>query len=212
VGDPNNEGTWVDTTSITVNGGNPDDVGPAIENGNVIFPETITSPASLVCGIIPSGRVIGASIGVGGVGAATGGGELVLNYDTGQVSGFGFAGFQMGWNGVLSASGYTGVAYGLSNDNSNYKGGFSGASFGIPIGGIFRSVSSGGLTQGTAGLTPSRGSGTVSVTGVSVGAALVGKWSGGANATNYTPALQLGKFWAFTPLDMAYYFARQACK
>ena len=39
-----------------------------------------------------------------------------------------------------------------------------------------------------------------------------GGFSGGVTATNYTSPLQIGKLWAFGPLDFAIYAARQVCK
>ncbi len=155
--------------------------------------------------------MIGVSGGAGGLGATVAGGELVLNYDTGQVSAFGFGGLQGGWNGVLSATAYTGLAWGLYSDNSNYKGGFSGFSAGTNLG-IFSDRSSGGLTGGTGGMVPSRGPGTVTVVGATASASLIGRFSFGVNATNYSNPIQLGKFWAFTLADWANYFARSVCR
>src|SRR5579883_3053744 len=161
-----------------------------------------------VCKALPTGRTEGASGGLGGVGSVGGGGELVVNYNSGQVSAFGFGGVQVGWNGGASGSVYIGFVYGLNNSNSNYSGGFTGANGGAGIGG-FAASSSGGLTGGTAGLSPS---GAVKAGGISLGGGLLGGFSGGLTATNYTNPLQLGKFWAFNPLDALLYAARQLCK
>jgi len=60
------------------------------------------------------------------VGSPGVGGELVVNYDSGQVSAFAFGGFQVGWNGGVSGSAYTGFVWGLNGSNSNYSGGFTG--------------------------------------------------------------------------------------
>jgi RHS repeat-associated protein len=98
-----------------------------------------------VCSAIPSGRTQGASGGLGGVGSVGGGGELVFNYNSGQVSAFGFGGVQVGWNGGASGSIYTGFVYGLNSSNSNYSGGFTGFNVGDGLG-IFGASSSGGLT------------------------------------------------------------------
>lgn len=165
-----------------------------------------------ICGTIPSGRVVGVSGGAGGLGATVGGGELVLNYNSGQISAFGFGGFQAGWNGVLSASAYTGVAWGLNSSNSNYAGGFTGFNVGTPAGGGFVATSSGGVTNGVGGLSPSTGSGSVTVAGGSIGLALLGKFQGGLSGTNYTQPLQLGKFWAFSIADWGNYIARRVCQ
>jgi len=160
-----------------------------------------------VCSAIPSGRTQGASGGLGGVGSVGGGGELVFNYNSGQVSAFGFGGVQVGWNGGASGSIYTGFVYGLNSSNSNYSGGFTGFNVGDGLG-IFGASSSGGLTGGTGGLAPN---GAVKAGGISLGGGLLGGLAGGATATNYTNPLQLGKLWAFDPLDALLYAARQLC-
>ena len=69
---------------------------------------------------------MGASGGLGGVGSVGVGGEVVLNYNSGQVSAFGFGGVQADWNGGASGWVYTGFVYGLNNSNSNYSGGLTG--------------------------------------------------------------------------------------
>ncbi len=150
-----------------------------------------------VCSAIPSGRTEGVSGGLGGVGSVGGGGELVFNYNSGQVSAFGFGGVQVGWNGGASGSIYTGFVYGLNSSNSNYSGGFTGFNVGDGLG-IFGASSSGGLSGGTGGLAPN---GAVTAGGISLGGGLLGGLAGGATATNYTNPLQLGKLWAFDPLD-----------
>ena len=77
-----------------------------------------------ICSALPTGRTFGVSGGLGGVGSVGGGGEIVINYQSGQVSAFGFGGVQVGWNGGASGSAYTGFVYGLNGSNSNYSGGF----------------------------------------------------------------------------------------
>jgi RHS repeat-associated protein len=163
-----------------------------------------------ICSAIPSARTTGASGGVGGVGSPGGGGELVINYDTGQVSAFSFGGFQVGWNGGVSGSVYTGYVWGLNGSNSNYSGGFTGVNGGAGLGG-FAESSSGGLTGGTSGLAPN---GKVNAAGISFGGGLFGGFSGGVTATNYSKPAQLGKFWGFglNPADWLLYAARQVCK
>jgi hypothetical protein len=128
-------GQWFeDDTQVTVNGNSDgSQTGDFWENGAYLGTETIAANNSTnqkICNSIPNGRVIGVSGGAGALGATVAGGEIVLNYDTGQISAFGFGGFQGGWNGVLSATAYTGLAWGLNGNNSNYSGGFSGFSFG----------------------------------------------------------------------------------
>jgi hypothetical protein len=176
-----------------------------IVSGTVVAPNN--GIKAKVCSAIPSGRTQGASGGLGGVGSVGGGGELVFNYNSGQVSAFGFGGVQVGWNGGASGSIYTGFVYGLNSSNSNYSGGFTGFNVGDGLG-IFGASSSGGLTGGTGGLAPN---GAVTAGGISLGGGLLGGLAGGATATNYTNPLQLGKLWAFDPLDALLYAARQLC-
>lgn len=83
----------------------------------VIAPNSLKSQ---VCSAIPSGRVAGVSGSVGAVGSFLGGGEVVMNYNTGQMTAFAYGGAQVGWNGVVGASAYTGFVYGLNGSNSNY--------------------------------------------------------------------------------------------
>jgi len=218
--DPNectsNGGTLpTDQTTVTVNGDSPGDVD-TIENGQQIYPQIVqsydanNSLKQQICSAIPSGRTTGASGGVGGVGSPGGGGELVVNYDTGQVSAFAFGGLQVGWNGGVSGSVYTGFVWGLNGTNSNYSGGFTGVNGGAGLGG-FAESSSGGLTGGTSGLVPN---GNVNAAGISLGGGLLGGFSGGVTATNYSNPAQLGKFWGFglSPVDWLLYAARQVCK
>lgn len=160
------------------------------------------------CRLVPSGSVTGASGGLGGIGSAGGGVDVVKNYDTGQVSAFVFGGFQVGWNGGVSGSIYRGFVWGLNGSNSNYSGGFSGLNGGAGLG-SFAESSSGGLTSGTGGLLPN---GEVNSAGISFGGGILGGFSGGATATNYTAPRQLGKFTGFSRLDWLLYTVRQVCK
>jgi hypothetical protein len=65
-----------------------------------------------------------------------------------------------------------------------------------------------GWNGGVSGLSPT---GEVKAMGLGLGAGLLGGFSGGVSATNYTNPLQLGKFAAFTPADFLLYAARQLC-
>ena len=103
---------------------------------------------------------------------------------------------------------YSGFIYGLNNSNSNYSGGFTGVNGGAGMGG-FAASSSGGLTGGTSGLAAN---GAVNVAGVSFGGGLLSGFSGGVTATNYTNPVQLGKYWASSPLDGLFIALRQVCK
>jgi len=160
-----------------------------------------------VCSVVPSGRTWGVWGGIGGVGSVGGGVELVINYNSGQTSAFAFGGLQLGWNGGVSGSTYTGFVYGLNSSNSNYSGGFTGINGGAGLGG-FAASSSGGMTHGVSGLIPTGG---IKAVGVALGAGLLGGFSGGVSASNYTNPLQLGKFVAFTPADYLVYALRQLC-
>lgn len=166
-----------------------------------------------ICSLIPSGRTMGASGGLGGVGSVGGGGEVVINYNSGQVSAFSFGGVQAGWNGGASGSAYTGFVYGLNASNSNYSGGFTGVNGGAGFGG-FAARSSGGLTGGAGGLLPTSG---VTAAGVSFGGGLLSGATGGVTATNYSNPFQFGAAMSaairsLNPIDSLLYAARQVCK
>jgi RHS repeat-associated protein len=200
-------GNWVDHSYFEQNGLADWSGGPNSDIANYAANNTLSQK---ICSAIPSGRTTGASGGVGGVGSPGGGGELVVNYNTGQVSAFAFGGLQVGWNGGVSGSVYTGFVWGLNGSNSNYSGGFTGVNGGAGLGG-FAESSSGGLTGGTSGLAPN---GNVNAAGISLGGGLLGGFSGGVTATNYSNPAQLGKFWGFglNPVDWLLYAARQVCK
>ncbi|MDX6403193.1 MAG: hypothetical protein QOH70_648 [Blastocatellia bacterium] len=149
------------------------------------------------------------------LGGPTGGVALVQNYRSGQISGFAFGGAQVGWNNVATGTGYTGFVWGLNDSNSNYSGGFSGVTGGGNFGGFAQS-SSGGVTNGVAGMIPNpRG---VTVVGANAGVSFPTgvRVSGGLNATNYTPPLQLGKWWMQAAnvnwIDTPLIAANQVCR
>jgi len=168
--------------------------------------------AKAICGAIPSGRTTGASGGLGGIGSVGGGLETVVNYSSGQVSGFSFGGVQVGWNGGASGSVYSGYVYGLNGSNSNYSGGFTGFNGGAGPG-VFGASSSGGLTGGVSGLGVNPlAPGAVTSGGLSFGGGLLSGFAGGVTATNYSNPIQMGKFWAFDVGDWSMYAAKQACK
>ena len=161
---------------------------------------------SAVCSALPAGRTTGVSGGIGGIGGQTGSLELVVNYQSGQVSGFASAGLQLGWNGGAQGSVFTGFIYwDLGANNSGYSGGFTSLSANAGVGGSL-SVSSGGL-NGPTNFRP------VSVAALNLGTSLVPGPTGTASATNYTQPLSLGKFWALSnPLDLTLFLAAQVCK
>ena len=120
----------------------------------------------------------GASGTLGLIGEPTGGVELVLKYDSGQISAFAFGGAQIGWNGGASGTLYQSNVYNLNNSNSNYAGGFKGVNGSGPIIGGFAAHAPG-----------------VTAVGASVGVSLLGgPFTFGVNRTEYTKPLQLGRF------------------
>jgi RHS repeat-associated protein len=199
--------------SIEPRGGGGGGVGP--QNPNPPNRTQSQPPRTIkqkICGVIPSGRTVGASGALGLLGGPTGGGEVVINYNSGQISAFAFGGAQVGWNGAASGSINSGFVYGLNDSNSNYSRGFTGVG-GSAGGGGFLQSSSGGLSNGAKGLIPNPRA--VTVGGGSVGASLLGGFSGGVSATHYTKPLQLGRWGGLiglSPLDAPFYAARQLCK
>lgn len=115
---------------------------------------------------------------LGLLGGPTGGGEVVINYNSGQVSAFAFGGAQVGWNGAASGSINSGFVYGLNNSNGNYSGSFTGVAGSGRVGGFLQSSSGG----------------SVKVGGVSVGASLLGPVTFAGTVTHYTQPLQLGRW------------------
>jgi RHS repeat-associated protein len=165
-----------------------------------------------VCSAIPSGRTMGISYSWGALVGGVAGGELVVNYDSGKVSAFGFTGAQAGLVlGGVSLTGTRGYVSGLNRSNSNYEGGFTtvSASGGQPFAvGLWRSWSSDGLKGFPHGsILPN---GPVRGTGTSVGLSLFGVGAIAGSLTDYSKPRQLGKFWAFEPQDVAFYLVRQA--
>lgn len=184
----------------------------ALNRFSTTFREAARSIKNEICSALPTGRTVGVSGAVGALGSFGGGAELLVNYNSGQTSAFGFGSFQPGWNGAASYSVYTGFVWGLSPSNSNYSNGFTGfnASMGA---GIVLASSSGGLaslSSGPGGVIPN---GNVRVVGPSWGQSLTGPTLG-FPVSNYSNAVPLGKYWplALNPLDDALYNARQLCK
>jgi RHS repeat-associated protein len=150
-----------------------------------------------ICSLIPSGRVSGVSGTLGLVSGPTGGVELILNYDTGQISAFAFGGAQVGWNGAATGTLYQGNVYGLNGTNSNYSGPFTGGNVSGKVAGVFGAKSGPVYAVG--------GSASLSL--------LSGPFSFGANRTVYSSPLQLGRFWAFQDQDYYMFLGRQiACR
>ncbi|MBW8882585.1 MAG: hypothetical protein JF615_14525 [Asticcacaulis sp.] len=189
---------------------------PWQQQPDYILGSSLGGAGEAACAALPSGRTQGVSAGLGGLGGGEAGGEEVLNYRTGATSGFGFAGAFFGWNGGASVTASTGFAWGLNDDNSNYAGGFSGASLSGPAIGGFVARSSNSFQAGTGikGFVPAPigTKGAVTVVGLSVGANLTGGAGGGVHFTNYTRPVQLGRFgpgWTFS--DYIMYGLNQFC-
>jgi hypothetical protein len=135
-----------------------------------------------------------------------------MNYNSGQTSAFGFGGYQVGWNGDISGSFYTGAVWGLNDMNTNYSNGFTAFNLGDGLGGFIASTS-GGPTGGlnNLGVHPFA-PGSVTAAGVSAGGSIFGGFTGGITATNYSKPLQLGKLVGFEIPDYLMLAARQLCK
>jgi RHS repeat-associated protein len=148
----------------------------------------------VLCTVVPSGRVVGVSGSIGGVGSSAAGGQIVQNYKSGQVSAFGSGGFQAGWNGGLNASVSAGYIWGpLTASNSNFSGRSLGASGGYgPIGGSL-----------------STGSGLVTAAAL-LGASITPNLTGNVNFTS-RPA-QLGAATPSSAIDEAIVIANILCK
>jgi hypothetical protein len=102
--------------------------------------------AEKLCQSIPNGMAFGVNGSIGVIAGAAAGGEIVINFDTGNVSLYGLAGLSTN-NGGASASGTVGYIYKLG-DPSTYQGPFTGAVISYGGMGIFGSVTSpGGMTN-----------------------------------------------------------------
>jgi len=100
-----------------------------------------------LCNLLPTGRTQGISITFGMFAGASFGAELVINYQSGQISLFGDLGFSVGTNLGAISTAYTGFVFNLSDDNGNYSG-----PFGVIAGGLGKffaqwSVANGGFSE-----------------------------------------------------------------
>ncbi len=141
-----------------------------------------------VCSALPQGRTESLNGSLGLLGGQTGSLSVVINYQSGQVSGFATGGLQVGWNGAAATSVSTGFIYGnLGSNNGGYSGPFVTGYGSGPVFGGYASFSNG-----------------VSVYGASMGANLTGGAGGGANFTETTAPHQFGPVVGSlfkTPLD-----------
>jgi hypothetical protein len=152
------------------------------------------------CSAVPSGGVASLGGALGGIGSVSGSVDTVKNYNSGQTSLFATGGGMLGWNGGASLTATSGLVYGLDGTNNGYSGQFKGGNLYLPTPIPF--VGAGGsITHGNG----------VTVVSGGVGAALVGRATGGATWTNTTKPLNVGRFAGFTALDFVGYLLRQPC-
>ena len=162
------------------------------------------SKQSKLCGLLPAGRTVGVNGSLGMIGGQNGSLQLVVDYDTGEISGFATGGLQLGWNGGAAGSVSVGWVY------TSPGGQFSPRDFS----GSFKNV------YGSAGEGPggsvSWSSGGVRAVSVSVGVSLTGA-TGGVSYTATSKPLPLGDVWTqmMSPIglaDFGLYLLRQLCK
>jgi hypothetical protein len=112
---------------------------------------------------------------------------------------------------LLSGSAYSGFAYGLYDDNSNYSGGFTSisASYG-PIS-VTGSRSSNGVGE-PIGVAPPGTPGAVTTITMGGGEGLNSQGTAFGSVTNYSNPIQIGQFTGFGYIDFLAYGARQLCK
>ncbi|MEZ5355297.1 MAG: RHS repeat-associated core domain-containing protein [Bryobacteraceae bacterium] len=171
------------------------------------------------CPVLPIGRAYGVTGSAGGISGDVASLEIVINYQSGNVSLFGSGGVQLGATLGGTAGLFSGFIFshdggGLGADNSGYLGGFVGGSlsFGAGLsGGALGAVSS----AGQADLFPTSG---VSLIGASVGlgyTALPGALT--VNQTQYVLLAQLGNVAGtglpfVTPMDLSFIASWKACR
>lgn len=152
------------------------------------------------CSAVPTGRSESVSGALGGIGAVSGEGDMVLNYNSGQTSLFATGGMSFGWNGGASVTATSGLVYGLDGTNNGFSGPFKGASFYAPTPIPF--VGAGGSVVHSGGVT---------VVSAGASAALVGRYGFGVSVTNTTNPLNIGRFTGFSLGDFIGYLARRPC-
>jgi RHS repeat-associated protein len=104
----------------------------------------LQSAAKKTCSGLPDGMLLSASGGVSaGIGIAAGG-DIVFNFNTGQISLFGFVNFQAAGAPSAGATAQGGFIWGLGNSNQNYAGPFT--TIGVGVGAIGATLA--GSSQG----------------------------------------------------------------
>jgi RHS repeat-associated protein len=163
-----------------------------------------------VCSAIPDGRTVGLTGAIGLHGGGTGSVEIVLNYNTGELSAFASGGLFGGVNGGASGGPFAGLIYGLGNSNANFSKGFSGVAVSAPggIGGFIESSSESPQNPFKLNL----------LTGPKVIAAswtpsvLTGGTNAMGTATYASPPLSLGhQFLAYNTFDSMLFTLRKLC-
>jgi RHS repeat-associated protein len=182
-----------------------DPAGFSSQIGNALLNGIVTGLEQAYCSAMPDGRTVGVSAAGSGVNL-TGGGEAVYNWNTGQVSAFGYGGGVAGFNGGGSVSVNVGLIYQLGSSNSNYSGPFTTVAGSVgPFGG-FGSLS---------GTPTSINLSSPKVAGGSVGASMFGARTGTVSVTKYSAPRNLGNFASgsasATSTDYFMYLVRRVC-
>ena len=177
------------------NGGNAVGGGGGSSGGS-----TPSQLKSAYCSAVPSGRSTSVNVAFGGIGSVSGGVDMVVNYNSGQTSLFATGGGTVGWNGGLSLTAPTGMVYGLDGTNNGFSGPFKGASLYVPT--PVPVVSAGGSITNGGGVTVLSGGAS---------AALVGRYGGGASATETTNPFNVGDFIGYSLPDFVGYLLRRPC-
>jgi hypothetical protein len=149
---------------------------------------------------------------IGGVGSDVASFESVVNYNTGEISGFASGGVGVGWNGGAQGSVNGGFIFNLGDSNASYKGPFTNGSASVGPVGIFTGLSSGGLNNPV-----DFNFGGPNVVGVSAGLSVIDAFPiGGGSVTYYTEPVPMGNIFsnpsATSVLDYVMYAARQVCR
>ena len=95
-----------------------------------------------VCSGLPEGRTVGLAGAMGAFGGVQGNVESLINYSTGEISGFASWGGWVGYVGGASGGPTLGLVRNLGNDNSNYSGPFTNASVAVGPFGLTGSAAS----------------------------------------------------------------------
>jgi RHS repeat-associated protein len=157
-----------------------------------------------VCSAAPEGRVTGVGGNVGAIGAPGGTAQVLVNYNTGEVSASASGNLAVGPNGGAQAQAFAGFVYNLGSSNSNFSGDFAG----------------GHLSAGPLGLFGAQSPNGTTAAGVTAGGNLL-KWpvsfSGFAGHTSdQIPLGEVTDVWNLLTIpgvaDLALYQLQQVCR